>query len=59
MEMIEKRASDGRILRLIKWINVGAIDGRLLVTETGTGQAGDFTAANIYLHYARWWSRRR
>jgi group II intron reverse transcriptase/maturase len=40
MEMIEKRVSDGRILRLIgKWIRVGAIeDGRLLVTETGTGQ---------------------
>jgi len=40
IEMIEKRVSDGGILRLIgKWINVGAIDdGRLLVTETGTGQ---------------------
>ena len=38
--MIEKRVSDGSILRLIgKWINVGVIDdGRLLVTETGTGQ---------------------
>ena len=41
-EMIEKRVSDGRILRLIgKWINVGAIeDGRLLVTETGTVSGG-------------------
>jgi group II intron reverse transcriptase/maturase len=55
MEMIEKRVSDGRILRLIgKWINVGAIeDGRLLVTETGTGQGQVISPllANIYLHY--------
>ena len=54
-EMIEKRVSDGRILRLIgKWINVGAIeDGRLLVTETGTGQGQVISPllANIYLHY--------
>jgi group II intron reverse transcriptase/maturase len=55
MEMIEKRVSDGSILRLIgKWINVGAIeDGRLLVTETGTGQGQVISPllANIYLHY--------
>jgi group II intron reverse transcriptase/maturase len=55
MEMIEKRVSDGRILRLIgKWIHVGAIeDGRLLVTETGTGQGQVISPllANIYLHY--------
>src|SRR5436190_6635018 len=55
MEMIEKRVSDGRILRLIgKWIRVGAIeDGRLLVTETGTGQGQVISPllANIYLHY--------
>ena len=54
-EMIEKRVSDGRILRLIgKWINVGAIEeGRLLVTETGTGQGQVISPllANIYLHY--------
>jgi group II intron reverse transcriptase/maturase len=38
MEMIEKRVSDGSILRLIrKWINVGVIDeGRLLIMETFT-----------------------
>src|SRR5881296_3024261 len=40
IEMIEKRVCDGTLLRLIgKWINVGVIeDGRLLVSETGTGQ---------------------
>src|SRR5215469_2785092 len=38
--MIEKRVIDGSVLRLIgKWIKVGVIeDGRLLVSETGTGQ---------------------
>ena len=55
MEMVEKRVRDGRILRLIgKWINVGVIDdGRLLVTETGTGQGQVISPllANIYLHY--------
>jgi group II intron reverse transcriptase/maturase len=54
-EMIEKRVSDGTILRLIgKWINVGVIeDGRLLVSETGTGQGQVISPllANIYLHY--------
>src|SRR5437867_11847771 len=53
--MIEKRVSDGTILRLIgKWINVGVIeDGRLLVTQTGTGQGQVISPllANIYLHY--------
>jgi RNA-directed DNA polymerase len=40
MEMIGRRISDASILRLIrKWINIGVIDdGRLLVSETGTGQ---------------------
>lgn len=55
IEMIEKRVSDGTILRLIgKWINVGVIeDGRLLVSETGTGQGQVISPllANIYLHY--------
>lgn len=55
IEMIEKRVSDGSIHRLIgKWINVGVIeDGRLLVTETGTGQGQVISPllANIYLHY--------
>jgi group II intron reverse transcriptase/maturase len=53
-EMIEKRVSDGTILRLIgKWINVGVIEeGRLLVSETGTGQGQVVSPllANIYLH---------
>jgi group II intron reverse transcriptase/maturase len=55
IEMIEKRVSDGSILRLIgKWINVGVIDdGRLQVTKTGTGQGQVISPllANIYLHY--------
>ena len=55
MEMIEKRVSDGSVLRLIrKWIQVGVIDqGRLLVSETGTGQGQTISPllANIYLHY--------
>jgi len=55
MEMIEKRVSDGSVLRLIrKWMQVGVIDeGRLLVSETGTGQGQTISPllANIYLHY--------
>ena len=54
-ELIERRVRDGSILRLIgKWINVGVIeDGRLLVTETGTGQGQVVSPllANVYLHY--------
>jgi RNA-directed DNA polymerase len=54
MEMIEKRVRDGRVLRLIrKWIQVGVIEeGRLLVSETGTGQGQTISPllANIYLH---------
>jgi len=53
MEMIEKRVSDGSVLRLIrKWIQIGVIDdGRLLVSETGTGQGQTISPllANIYL----------
>jgi len=56
MEMIERRVTDGSILRLIgKWINVGVVDeGRLLLTETGVGQGQVISPllANIYLHYA-------
>src|SRR6202521_3531512 len=55
MEMVERRVSDANILRLIsKWINVGVIDdGRLLVSETGTGQGQIVSPllANIYLHH--------
>jgi RNA-directed DNA polymerase len=54
VEMIEKRVIDGAILRLIgKWINVGVIEnGRLLISETGTGQGQVISPllANIYLH---------
>jgi len=54
MEMIEKRISDASILRLIrKWIKVGFIDdGKLLVSETGTGQGQTISPllANLYLH---------
>jgi group II intron reverse transcriptase/maturase len=55
MELIEKRVSDTSILRLLrKWINVGVIDeGRLLVSETGTGQGQIISPllANVYLHH--------
>lgn len=55
MAMIEKRISDASILRLIrKWINVGVIDeGRLLVSDTGTGQGQIISPllANVYLHH--------
>lgn len=55
MEMIEKRISDASILRLLrKWISVGAIDdGRLLVSQTGTGQGQIISPllANVYLHF--------
>ena len=55
MELIEKRVCDGSVLRLIrKWIQAGVIEeGRLLVSETGTGQGQTISPllANIYLHY--------
>jgi RNA-directed DNA polymerase len=55
MELVEKRISDGSVLQLIrKWIKVGVIEqGRLLVSETGTGQGQTISPllANIYLHY--------
>jgi len=55
VEMVEKRVSDGSVLRLIrKWIKAGVIEeGRLLVCETGTGQGQPISPllANIYLHY--------
>jgi group II intron reverse transcriptase/maturase len=63
MEMIERRISDASILRLIrKWINVGVIDnGRLLVSETGTGQGQIVSPllANVYLHFVldQWFER--
>jgi retron-type reverse transcriptase len=47
--------TDGSVLGLIwKWIRVGVIeDGKLLVSETGTGQGKPISPllANIYLHY--------
>jgi len=55
VDMIEERVTDGSVLRLIgKWIKVGVIeDGRLLVSETGTGQGQPISPllANIYLHH--------
>jgi RNA-directed DNA polymerase len=54
VEMMEERISDGSVLRLIrKWIKVGVIEeGRLLVSETGTGQGQPISPllANVYLH---------
>jgi group II intron reverse transcriptase/maturase len=56
IEMVEKRVGDGSVLRLIqKWIKVGVIeDGKLLMSETGTGQGQPISPllANIYLHHA-------
>ena len=56
IKMVEKRVSDGSVLRLIqKWIKVGVMeDGKLLVSETGTGQGQPISPllANIYLHHA-------
>jgi RNA-directed DNA polymerase len=55
VEMIKKRVNDGSVLRLIqKWIAVGVIeDGKLLMSETGTGQGQPISPllANIYLHH--------
>ncbi len=55
IEMIERRISDDSVLRLIrKWIQVGVIEeGRLLMSETGTGQGQPISPilANIYLHH--------
>jgi RNA-directed DNA polymerase len=55
MAFVERRIGDSSLLRLVrKWIHVGVIeDGRLLVTETGTGQGQIISPllANIYLHY--------
>ena len=55
MEFVERRIGDGSLLRLIrKWLHVGVLeDGRLLVTETGTGQGQVISPllANVYLHY--------
>ena len=55
VERIEKRVIDDSVLRLIgKWISVGVIeDGRLLESETGTGQGQPISPllANIFLHH--------
>src|SRR6266545_1802079 len=55
LELVEKRVSDGSVLQLIrKWVSVGVVDeGRLLVSETGTGQGQTISPllANVYLHY--------
>jgi group II intron reverse transcriptase/maturase len=63
MELVERRIGDGSLLRLIrKWLHVGVLeDGRLLTTETGTGQGQVISPllANIYLHYVldEWFER--
>jgi group II intron reverse transcriptase/maturase len=68
MAFVERRIGDSSLLRLIrKWIHVGVIeDGRLRVTETGTGQGQVISPllANIYLHYVldlwvRSWRKRQ
>jgi RNA-directed DNA polymerase len=55
MAFVERRIGDSSLLRLIqKWIHAGVIEaGRLLVSETGTGQGQVISPllANMYLHY--------
>jgi group II intron reverse transcriptase/maturase len=55
MEMVERRIGDSSLLRLIgKWLHVGVLeDGRLLMTQTGTGQGQVISPllANVYLHH--------
>jgi hypothetical protein len=63
VEMIEKRVTDGSVLRLIgKWIKVGVIeDGRLLVSETGTGQGQPISPLQMStcIMFSIRWHRRR
>jgi group II intron reverse transcriptase/maturase len=55
VKFIERRITDGRILRLIKkWLKAGVIeDGRLTATEEGTPQGASISPllSNVYLHY--------
>lgn len=55
MKFIERRISDGRILRLIrKWLKAGVIeDDRLTVSDEGAAQGASISPllSNIYLHY--------
>ncbi len=55
LKFIERRVSDGRILRLIKkWLKAGVIEnGRHAATEEGTPQGASISPllSNIYLHY--------
>ena len=55
MKFIERRISDGRILRLIKkWLKAGVVeDGRYATTDEGTPQGASISPllSNIYLHY--------
>jgi len=55
MKFIERRLSDGRVLRLIKkWLKAGVIEnGRLTVSDEGAAQGASISPllSNIYLHY--------
>jgi group II intron reverse transcriptase/maturase len=55
MEFVERRISDGRVLRLLKkWLKAGVIEnGKLTATEEGTPQGASISPllSNIYLHY--------
>ncbi len=55
VKFIERRVSDGRVLRLIKkWLKAGVIEnGRLEATKEGTPQGASISPllSNVYLHY--------
>jgi RNA-directed DNA polymerase len=65
MKMLEKRISDGAILRLIKkWLKAGIMEetGEVINPVTGTPQGGVISPllANVYLHYVLdlWFEKR-
>jgi RNA-directed DNA polymerase len=60
MELIEKGVRDRSVLHLIgKWIQTGVIEeGRLLVSETGTGQGQMISPLLANISTLRAWGNR-